>query len=245
MIWNFLFSLNPTAIVVWIIVLVFIVYFCLGKYYFYEKIGEDGWKGLIPVYSSWVYFNKAKVNPWLSVIFISSFMIFSLLTLCCTDSDMLVGICTFFQTVSLIFYILISWKVNYFISRKFKKSYLTAFSLTILPILAFPIIGLSEDYKWSRFTRVKNDIFDEDFYNRKVTVGEMCLTNIFSIVCMIAGFYIFTYIFVIDLPRDYLVDIIWDPTFIRFFTIVFSIIILFGTLLDYFGNVLVKKYRRK
>lgn len=245
MIWNLLFSLNPTTIVLWIIVLVFLVYFCLGKYYFFKKIGEEGWKGLVPIYSSWIYFKKAKVNPWLSVIFISSFIIFYLLMLLCYGSNMLVGMCTFFQTVSLIFYVLISWKVNYFISKKFKKSYLTAFSLTVLPVLAFPIIGLSDDYKWSRFTRVNNDIFDEDFYKRKISVGEMCLTNVFLLVCLIAAFYLFLYIFLIDLPRVYLLDIIWNPSFIRFVTIAFSIIVLLGTLLDYFGNILIKKYKRK
>ena len=60
---NFLFSFNPSAIVVWIFILLYLVYYFLGRYYFFKKIGEDGWKGLIPIYSEWFYFKRAKQNP--------------------------------------------------------------------------------------------------------------------------------------------------------------------------------------
>lgn len=243
--YNFLFSFTPDAIVVWIIFLVFLLYYLLGRYYFFEKIGETAWKGLVPIYSEYLYFKKAKVNPWSAVLLLIFGLSFYLLSFACSDSDSLNGICIFFTSVCLIFYILLSWKVNYYFSKKFKKGYMTTFSLTFVPVIAFPYIGLSKDYKWSRFTKVNHDVLEEDFYGRKLSVNEMCLSNVFMMLCFIAATYIFIYIFVIDLPKDFLLEIIWNPKFIIFISVSFSIVAIVGTLLDYYGNLLINKKRRK
>lgn len=245
MLYNYLFSFTPQSILIWIIISVFLLYYLLGKYYFFEKIGETGWKGLIPVYSEYLYFKKAKVNPWTAVLLLMFAFSFYWLSLICSASDSLNGICTFFTVVCLIFYVLVSWKVNYYISKKFKKGYMTTFSLTLVPFIAFPYIGLSNSYKWSRFTRVNHDILEKDFYDRGVSVGEMCLTNVFLMLLFVAAMYVFIYIFIIDLPREFLLEIVWNPKFIVFIAISFSFVAIIGTLLDYYGNMLINKRRRK
>ena len=110
--YNFLFSFTPAAIVVWIIFLIFLLYYVLGRYYFFEKIGETAWKGLVPIYYEYLYFKKAKVNPWSAVLLLIFGLSFYLLSFACSDFDSLNGICTFFTSVCLIFYVLLSWKVK-------------------------------------------------------------------------------------------------------------------------------------
>lgn len=242
---EFLFSFNPAAIVVWILILLYLVYYFLGRYYFFKKIGEDGWKGLIPIYSEWVYFKRAKQNPTFPVACLSTFLVFFLLSLLFTKSREVVGICTFVQCASLIFYILLSWKTNHLFSKKFKTGYFTAFSLTFVPFVSIPFIGLSDEYKWHRFVRVDKDLFDEEFYSRKITVGERCITNVFMIFCVMIEFYIFTYIFLMDIPKSFIFELIWEPEFILYFSLVFAIVAVGGTLLDYYGNRLVKKRNNK
>ena len=72
---RFLFSFNPSAIVVWILILLYLVYYFLGKYYFFKKIGEDGWKGLIPIYSEAIYFKRAKQKEIFPVSFLVTFIV--------------------------------------------------------------------------------------------------------------------------------------------------------------------------
>lgn len=241
---NFLFSFNPSAIVVWIFILLYLVYYFLGRYYFFKKIGEDGWKGLIPVYSEWFYFKRAKQNPRPLVAFLLAFFVSLLLSLVFTKSRVFVGICTFIQVVSLIFYIILSWKANYLFSKKFKTGYFTVFSLTFVPFVSIPFIGLSDDYKWHRFVRVDKTLFDEDFYTRKITVGERCFTNVFMIFCALIEFYILTYIFLKDVADTFIFELILEPKFVLYFSLALAIVAIIGTLFDYYGNLFVKKYKK-
>ncbi len=240
----FLFSFTPGSIVVWILILSFVLYYLLGRYYFFEKIGDEGWKGLIPVYSEYLYFKKAKVNPWFAVFLLLMFIFFTGLSVLCSSSMTCVGLCSFFQIVSVIFYVMISWKVNYYISRKFKHNYMTAFCLTFMPFIAFPYIGLSENYKWSRFTKVDYGVLSCDFYSRKISFGEMCLTSVFIAFCFMILFYIFIYVFVLDLPKEFLLSIIWNPKFIIFFSIVLAVVALIWSFINYYGNLLINKKQK-
>lgn len=242
---SFLFSFSPTAILVWIMIMIFLMFYFLGKYYFFKKIGEDGWNGIVPIYSEWVYFKKAKVNPFSAVALLILFIVFSILGVFCEASNFLVAICTFFQVVSLLFYVLLSWKVNYFISKKFKKSWITALCLTLAPILAFPIIGLSSNYRWSRFVKVNDSVIDEEFYNKKVSLGEMCLTNVFRIMCVVAGFYIFIYSFVAKIPSELLLQVVLSREFVIVIVISFSIVTILATLFGYYGDKMLKKSMKK
>lgn len=242
---EFLFSFNPSAIVVWIIIFSYLVYFLLGRYYFFKKIGEDGIKGIIPIYSEWLYFKRAKQNPIFAVGFMILFIVFFVLSIFITGSREFTGVCTFIQVISLVFYVLMSWQGNRFMSRKFKKGYFTALALTFLPFIAIPVIGLDDRYKWHRFIRIDKDVFSENFYSKNISVGEMCFTNVFMILCVMIEFYIFAYIFVLDIPREFLFHLIWEPEFIAFFAIAFAVIAIAGTLFDYYGNILLNKRRKK
>ena len=242
---RFLFSFNPSAIVVWILILLYLVYYFLGKYYFFKKIGEDGWKGLIPIYSEAIYFKRAKQKVIFPVSFLVTFLVFFVLSLVFSKAREFVGVCTFIETASLIFYILLSWKANYLYSKKFKTGYFTVFSLTFVPFISIPFIGLSDDYKWHRFVKIDKTVFDEEFYSRKITVGERCITNVFMIFCVMIEFYIFTYIFLMDMPKSFIFELIWEPEFVLYFSLVFAGVAIGGTLLDYYGNKLLKKRNNK
>ena len=58
------------AIFLWLFLICYLAFYLYGRYYFFKKIGEDGWKGLIPIYSEALYFKKAREN--------SSFLIINL-----------------------------------------------------------------------------------------------------------------------------------------------------------------------
>lgn len=241
---EFLFSFNPASIVVWILIFLYLVYYFLGKYYFFKKIGEAGWKGLIPIYSEWLYFKRAKQIPVFPVACLSAFLVFFLLSFFAKSKEIL-GMCVFISCASLIFYVLLSLRTNYFFSRRFKTGYFTMFSLTVVPFIAVPFIGLSDDYKWHRFIRVGKSLFEEEFYTRKITIGERCITNVFMILCVMIEFYIFTYILLMDIPKSLIFDLIWDPEFVIYFSFVFALVAIGGTLFDYYGNVLLNKHKKK
>lgn len=228
-----------------LLLICYLVFYLYGRYYFFKKVGEEGWKGLIPVYSEALYFKKARVNPVIAVGLILMYFVFLFLAISFAGFKELVGICIFIQIVCLVFFMLYYLKASHYLSEKFKRGSFTTLGLTFLPFIMIPVMGLSNRYKWHRFVKVDSGVWDEDFYNRKITVGEMCFTNIFMILCVLVEIYIFAYIFILGIPKEILFEIIWEPSFIVFFSVIFIFIAVVGTLLVYYGNVGMKRYRRK
>ena len=228
-----------------LLLICYLVFYLYGRYYFFKKVGEEGWKGLIPVYSEALYFKKARVNPVIAVGLILMYFVFLFLAISFAGFKELVGICIFIQIVCLVFFMLYYLKASHYLSEKFKRGSFTTLGLTFLPFIMIPVMGLSNRYKWHRFVKVDSGVWDEDFYNRKITVGEMCFTNIFMILCVLVEIYIFAYIFILGIPKEILFEIIWEPSFIVVFSVIFIFIAVVGTLLVYYGNVGMKRYRRK
>lgn len=232
-------------ILFWLFLICYLAFYLYGRYYFFRKIGEDGWKGLIPIYSEALYFKKARVNPVIAVGLILMYFVFLFLTISFAGLKELVGTCIFIQIVCFVFFMFYYLKASHYISEKFKRGSFTTLGLTFLPFIMIPVMGLSNKYRWHRFVKVDIGVWDEDFYSRKITVGEMCFTNIFMILCVLVEIYIFAYIFILGIPKEILFDIIWEPSFIVFFSVIFIFIAVVGTLLVYYGNVCLRKYRRK
>ncbi len=223
-------------------VFLFIIVFLYGKYLLFEKMHIAGWKGLIPIYSECLYFKKGKVNPILAAAPIVSFIVFIIFGFQYSQSRELLGICIFFSLFSVIYYLMFSLKANYYICRKFKCGKTMTALLTFFPYIVIPILGISSDYKWHAFAKVKEGILTEDFYvSRKVSVGEMCLTNVFAMMCVLASIYIFIYIFVINVPQDLVKLLLWSPAFIIVIVIFVSILVIGLTFVDYYANKEMKK----
>lgn len=241
---NFLNSFNP--IFLYGVGFVLLLVFLLGRYKFFVKIGIDGWKGLVPVYSDYLYYEKGKVNPWLSTLFIALYLFLHILSICSADVRELFAITMFFKLSIIILSMIVSWKVNYYISRKLKKGYLFAVLLTFLPIITIPCAGLCKNIKWSKLTRVKDDFLTDDFYaNRKITVNEMCISNIFMVLSILAIFYIVIYLFMNILSTEVILNIIWSPYFILVLVLFLSFITLVATMIDYLFNKFYLNSRRK
>lgn len=234
---NFLFALSPMNILIWCMILFSLILYLLGRYCFFAKIGVDGWKGLVPVYSSYLYYKKGNVIPWLSTLFICSYLVFYLFGEYCVVEQELFAITTFFKVTIFFVSLFVSWKVNYFISRKFKRGYLLTLFLTLMPIVAIPYVGLCNKIKWSRLTKVRDDFLISDFYdNRKVSVGEIYISNLVTILATFLSLYVIVYVFKTLFSAEKLLKLMWSPVFVICFVFFIVMIVLVGTLFDYFIN---------
>ena len=48
-----------------------------------------------------------------------------------------------------------------------------------------------------------------------------------------------------DMPKSFIFELIWEPEFVLYFSLVFAGVAIGGTLLDYYGNKLLKKRNNK
>ncbi len=242
---NFLFSFSPMSVLLWIIILVLLLLYLLGRYYFFVKIGIDGWKGLIPIYSEYLYYKKGRVEPWLAPLFICLYLLFYFLGNYFVASDELCGIILFFKFAVVIVALIVSWNVNYYIGNKFKEGYLLPLALTFVPIFAVPFIGLYEKMRWSRLTKVRNNFLWDDFYsNKKISVNEMCISNILLVLSTVIGFYVAFYVMISLFSFEKVFEMMWDFKFIFIIAIFISIVVIVGTLFDYFINKYILNKRR-
>lgn len=137
-----------------------LIIFCLGIVLLaasckvYEKMGEDGWKAIIPIYSIYVLNTKIqKRNPWLIVIsIVFSISLFyipheSLLCYYYEDYDRLLILLSILLIITLINLIYIGI-LYYGIAKGFKKSKGFAWGLIFLPIIFFSILAFSEKEKF-------------------------------------------------------------------------------------------------
>ena len=241
---KFLFVLGPVKIIFFILVFIVIL---LGRYYFFEKIGIDGKKGLIPIYSTYLYFKKGNTLPWLSTIFIFLYLFGWFLGKCSFNIRELYSIIVFLKTSILILSLFVFGKANYYIARKFKGRIILTLALTFLPIISTSYIGLNKKMRWSRLTKVNYKFLLDDFYgNRKVTLYEMFLSNIFVILALVISLYIFIYVIVCFSSIEAIIQIIFDPYFVVFLVIFLSLLVLACTLTDYiFNKKLVSKFVKK
>lgn len=236
---NFLFEFNPLCIVLWIIILVLILLYLFGRFYFFEKIGINGWKGLIPLYSDYLYFEKAGENPKLPIILFVSYLFFVVYDEFIYFTEMH-GILLFFRSLIIIIGLIVSWNANFYISNKMKNNYLLTFLLTFLPTITIPIVGLSQKFKWSRLSKVNNNFLLNDFYcNKKITIADVLISNFVLSIVTVLILYVSFFVLKHFLSIDKIVENMWNYNIVLIIILVVFILIFVVTIIDY----LINKYK--
>ena len=133
------------VILVGLLALVAIVLILVSNCLIFKKAGEKSWKGLIPLYNSWIETKIAGLGWYW-------FLIFAGLTA-------LIGSGRNVNYVISVGLLLTTFNYNYNISKKFGKSNGFAFLCTILPIIGLPILAFGSA-KYNKDAKVdKNGIF--------------------------------------------------------------------------------------
>ena len=141
---NFTGAVLALIILLVIIVLVLVVLVLVSNCKIFTKAGEKWWKGLIPLYNSWIETKITGLAWWW-------FPIFCGLT-ACTGFDSI-------QYVASMGLLLTSFNYNYNLAKKFGKSNGFAFLNTILPVIGLPILAFGSA-KYNKDAVVdKNGIF--------------------------------------------------------------------------------------
>ncbi len=134
------------AIIIGIIVLAVLILIIIANCKLFKKAGEEWWKALIPLYSSWIETKITGLAWWW-------FLIFAGLTALIGTKF---GESNFVVSMGLI---LTSFNYNYNLAKKFGKSNGFAVLSTILPVIGLPILAFGSA-KYDKAAKVdKNGIF--------------------------------------------------------------------------------------
>ena len=133
-------ALVVLAIVGLLILIAVVVLILVANCKIFTKAGEKWWKGLIPIYNSWIQTKICGLKWYWFVIF------FLLLGWSSGSTSTAVdGIVTSTTTVSNYVWsmgvVLVSFNYNYNLAKKFGKSNAFAFWCTLLPVIFLPILG--------------------------------------------------------------------------------------------------------
>lgn len=139
-------ALAVLVVLLVLIALAVVVLVIVANCKMFAKAGEKWWKGLIPLYSTWVETRITGLAWWW-------FIIFALLTAYTAKS---------MDNVSFVWswgLLLTTFNYNYNLAKKFGKSNGFAFLLTILPVIGLPILAFGSS-KYEKSAKVdKNGIF--------------------------------------------------------------------------------------
>lgn len=144
-----MFAGASVAIVV-LFILLFLVVFALvalmvaSNCVIFKKAGEKWWKGLIPLYNSWVETRITGLAWWW-------FPIFAVLT-----GFTSTGTENYVYPMALV---LVSFNYNYNLAKRFGKSNGFAVLLTILPVIGLPILAFGSAQYNKEIPVDKNGIF--------------------------------------------------------------------------------------
>lgn len=116
------------VVIIGILVLAAIVLILISNCKIFKKAGEAWWKGLIPLYNSWVETRITGLGWWWFIIFVVITALFSRNT---DESN-------FVLYMSLI---LTSFNYNYNLAKKFGKTNGFAVFNTIFPVIGLPILA--------------------------------------------------------------------------------------------------------
>ena len=145
-----LFSLSPiylvAGIVVFLIALAIIILIVIANCKIFAKAWEKWWKGLIPLYNSWIETKIAGLAWWWFLIFVAL-------------SYLVAGNVNNVNSIAAISLVLTSFNYCYNICKKFGKSNGFAVLCTFLPFIGLPIIAFGSA-KYTKDAKVDpNGIF--------------------------------------------------------------------------------------
>ena len=142
---NFHAGVAVAIIFVFLICLAVVALILVSNCLIFKKAGEKPWKGLIPLYNSWIE-TKISGLAWYW------FLIFAGLSI-------LLGSRGYINYVVYMGLLLTSFNYNYNMAKKFGKSNGFAFLCTILPVIGLPILAFGSA-KYKKDVKVdKNGIF--------------------------------------------------------------------------------------
>lgn len=146
--WTSFSELTAAAAIIFvllaIIALAVIVFMIIAQCKLFTKAGEAWWKGIIPVYNSWIETKITGLAWWWFPIYFGVTLLSGI-----KDMSFAVGFGI----------ILISFNYNYNLAKKFGKSNGFAFLTTILPIIGLPILAFGSAKYDKNAATDKNGIF--------------------------------------------------------------------------------------
>ena len=138
-------------IIVSLIALAIIVFFLFCNWKLFQKAGKEGWKAIIPIYSSYVLVEIAGLNWWYFLL-LAAGSILSLL-----DINGLSSLATLAELVGNFF-------VFYNLAKKMHRdTMVTAIVGAIFPWIMVPILALTKDCKYGNSVKVSPNGPIEDF----------------------------------------------------------------------------------
>ena len=146
-------SLVFFVILMCIITIPIIAFFLYCNYRFMEKCGEEGWKGLIPFYSTWIKIHIAGLNWWYIFFIVGA----SVLVI-----DAGVGLRLLCNIIMVFVYSLLNYNLCKKINNGKNPLIFDTLLLTFLPYIYLPIMALSPSYKYdSKVKTTLNSYIDE------------------------------------------------------------------------------------
>lgn len=145
-----LFSIIMTIFLTFgIFIFALIALIIAAQWKIFTKAGVEGWKSLIPIYSTYVMCQIIGVNPWWIAIAFGANLVGSWIPV--------IGP-LFSFAVSVYFGVILSVSL----ARAFGKEDSFAVGLYLVPIIFYPILGFSKDVNYVGNTNHMNDIiFDK------------------------------------------------------------------------------------
>ena len=142
---NFNTGVAIAVILVFLICLAVVALILVSNCLIFKKAGEKSWKGLIPLYNSWIETKISGLGWYWFLIF--------------AGLSVLVGSKGNINYVVYMGLFLTSFNYNYNLAKKFGKSNGFAFLCTILPVIGLPILAFGSA-KYNKDAKVdKNGIF--------------------------------------------------------------------------------------
>lgn len=132
------------------ILIAWLVFYIIGMWKLYQKMGNAGWECIVPVYSTWVLVKNAGLNVyWFVIITASSIVSFfsndSGLILLCSAATIITNICIYYN-----------------LSKKFNKDTNWLVLAVIFSGIVLPITGYSKTDEYVDVEVTPNGIFDKD-----------------------------------------------------------------------------------
>ncbi len=134
------------AVIICLVALAVLILIIVANCKIFKKAGEEWWKALIPLYSSWIETKITGLAWWWFLIFAGLTALFGTKT----------GEANFVVYMGLL---LTSFNYNYNLAKKFGKTNGFAVLNTILPVIGLPILAFGSA-KYDKAAKVdKNGIF--------------------------------------------------------------------------------------
>ena len=131
------FLLFILILLFFIVVMAALIGILAGSWASFEKAGQEGWKGLIPYYSTYKWLEISNTPRWYWIFIVLPRSLSFLMWASAPTGSAFIVLGTFFHIVFLIFDLLLSINV----SKAFGLKPVFALGLVILPFIFLPILG--------------------------------------------------------------------------------------------------------